>query len=472
MSSPPKQKNQPESRVSQPLVSRRRRSPRAGIIPFLVLIGLLILLSTSLLLLSVIQGTTHPTTSAVRRTPIHHVAPTATPSSQNATSTATPPLFAANNALIPPLQLPSGHYVIYEQQNNVYVISGSGGMPQLVHTPSYAYNQAVRPILTPTGQLLYSGNGLWLTDIFGGTAQQIAQLAPKQVITSMALSSDGTTLAWSTEPANGSGFIDLYVGPLAAPTKVYEQATTNCPCFRVFAFMNGAGKQGNTTLLLTDGQQSHEAIQFGLWTLDLTRLLSATPQPLLDEDQQQGPLALATSGNVLLYSTNEGYVPVPTDKSVPNDIAVLPYANSLTMTTLGGKPVRGSISQVILPEQHALTNSAVYHWVTTPVFSSDGHTLIYVVFSGDSQDPFDRHSALYKVQISGSGPQLHVSKPQLMATSTSLLFELGTWFNTSTLTFYADGTIYALNTSSGAVTSIVQTGVYARILAVVGISQP
>jgi len=76
-----------------------------------------------------------------------------------------------------------------------------------------------------------------------------------------------------------------------------------------------------TTLLLTDGQQSNEAIQFGLWTLDLTNPLSALPQPLLDGNSPQGPLALAPFGNVLLYSTYEGQVPEPTDSSVPDDLA-------------------------------------------------------------------------------------------------------------------------------------------------------
>src|SRR5438270_6480690 len=153
----------------------------------------------------------------------------------------------------------------------------------------------------------------------------------------MALSSDGTTVAWSTEPSGGDGVIDIYAGPLTAPTRVFEQLSSNCPCFRIFAFLNGQGKQSNTTLLLTDGQQSHEAIQFGLWELNIA---NPTPQPLMDEgNSQQGPLALAPRSNILLYASYEGEVPKPSDGSVPDDVATLTYPNNLDMTTLDVQPL-------------------------------------------------------------------------------------------------------------------------------------
>jgi len=137
--------------------------------------------------------------------------------------------------------------------------------------------------------------------------------------------------------------------------------------------MNGQGRQGNTMLLLTDGQQSHEAIQLGLWALNIT---NPTPQPLMDEENsQQGPLALAPHSNILLYSSYEGEVPMPSDNSVPDDVATLNYPNSLDITTLDGQPLTMNTSQVLLPEQHGLSNRAVYHWVTTPVFTLDGHML-------------------------------------------------------------------------------------------------
>jgi len=100
---------------------------------------------------------------------------------------------------------------------------------------------------------------------------------------------------------------------------------------------------------------------------------------------------------------------------------------------------------VVLPEQDNLSNSAQYHWVTTPIFSPDTHTLAYVEFSSDQQEPYDRHSSIYTVKISGSGAQLRVGKPQLLATTTSQLVELGPWYNNQIVTFYADGTLYPLD---------------------------
>src|SRR5207244_12728334 len=97
------------------------------------------------------------------------------------------------------------------------------------------------------------------------------------------------------------------------------------------------------------------------------------------------------------------------------------------MTSLDGQPLAMDTSRVLLPEQHALSNKAVYHWVTTPVFTLDGHTLLYVEFSNQFQAPYDRSSALFEVQVSGSGKHLHVSNPQSMAACTAKLLELGAW---------------------------------------------
>jgi hypothetical protein len=464
-----------EPHISKPLPVHHARFSFVGIIVLLVLISILILSSTSLLLPNLIQVFTYQGLQIAKRTPsvqpahTFHVSPTPT-TDPDATPAAAPPIIAPNNAVTPPLQLPSGREIIYEQQNSIYMVSSTGGgSPQVLSTPGYIYNQAVRPVLTPSGQLLYSGDGIYLADIFGDTPEKIATLAPNLVITSMALSNDGTMVAWSTEPASGDGVIDVYAGSLTAPGKVFEQSSTTCPCFRVFAFMNGSVKQGDTTLLLTDGQQSHESIQFGLWTLDLTNPLSALPQPLLDGNSPQGPLALAPFGNVLLYSTYEGQVPEPTDSSVPDDLAVLKYANSLKVTTLAGHPLAMSTSQVLLAEQHELANSAAYHWVTTPVFTVDGHAVIYVEFSTQTQPPYDRTSALFMATISGSGKQLRVGSAQLMATSNVKLLELGAWLSNHILTFYGDGKLYAVDILSGAVATIAQTGVYARVIAVVGI---
>jgi hypothetical protein len=280
----------------------------------------------------------------------------------------------------------------------------------------------------------------------------------------MALSNDGTTIAWSTEPADGNGIIDIYAGQIGATRLVYEQQATDCPCFHIFSFMNGPGKKGDTTLLLTDDRGSHEAVQYGLWTLDLTTN-SAKPQLLLDEDPQQGPLILNPSRDVLLYSSSEGLAPIPSDQSVPTDVAALTYANSLNLAVLSGQPLTMSNMQVVLPEQHNLNNTANYHWVTTPLFTRDGRTLVYVEFSSDAHDPYDRHSAIYTVQLTGSGNHLHASKPMLLATSSANLIELGPWINDSILTFYSDDMLYAMDIKSGAVTALAQTQGYARIVA-------
>lgn len=471
--------NPPEHTEAQPPhgqpPNRHARFSMISIVLLLTLVSFLILSSSILLVISVVQGVTQPLGQAATSTPTQlgtpdkkTLTPTAT-TAQSITPTAIPPISAPNNTALRPLQLPSDRYVIYEQRNNIYLVSSVGATPQVITTPGYMYNQAVHPLLTPTGQLLYSGDGIWLTDIFGGTAVQIAKLPANQVITSLAVSSDGTTIAWSTEPASGNGLIDIFAGPLASPTKVFEQPSTNCPCFRIFAFMNGNGKQGDSTLLLTDGQQSHEAIQFGLWTFDLNNPLAANPQEILGGDTQQGPLALLPSGNILLYSSYEGEVPIPTDGSVPNDLAVVKYPNSLDLTTLDGHPLAMDGAQVVLAEQHQLANSAAYHWITTPIFTPDGHTLIYVEFSSQAQPPFDRSSAVFEVHISGSGKNLRASKPQLLVTSTAALLELGPWFNAHILTFYADNSLYALDVQNGAVTTIVQTNAYARMIAVAGI---
>lgn len=441
----------------------------------LILIGLLLFLFSGQIVLGLLQvndskSVPSSATASIRPTPTSKSSKTITPTSTqglNASTPASPPIFSPSNATLPSLQLPGGYYVIYEQRSNLYLVSSDGTFSRQVPTQGYIYSEAVPPLLTPSGQILYSGNGIWLTDPFGGTPVQIADLAPGQVITSMALSDDGKMIAWSTEPVSGTGFIDIHAGLLAAPSVVYEQSALNCPCFRIFSFMHGFGQQASNTLLLTDARGSHEAVQYGLWSLDF----SQTPgklQSILDENPQQGPLALTPYAGGLLYSPDEGAVPAPSDNSVPPEIASLSYANSLSLATLSGSPLTLGSSQSILPEQDNLTNSAQYHWVTTPVFSPDAHTLAYVEFSSDAQDPYDRHSALYTVQISGSGTHLHAGKPQLVATSTVHLLELGAWFNNHIITFYGDGILYAMDIQSGALTTLVQPGTYASIIAIVG----
>lgn len=472
-----KQEQGEQQPIARPLPDRHAHLSKAGIISLLSLIGMLLILITGMLIrdpsqLSPQATLPTPTTTNVAATPTgtHAPTPTATPQ-VTASPTPVPPVFTANGQAIPSLQLPPGHFVLYEQENNIYMVSSGGGLPQAIPTPGYVYSPAVRPILTPQGQLLYAGDGVWITDIFDGTPRQIARIGVDQVITSLALSADGSTVAYTVESANGRGTIELYAGLLSSPALVYQQTTDNCPCFRVFSFLYGQGKKGNTTLLLADSQNSLNGVQYGLWTMDLTRSSVDTPTQLLDEDSLQGPLLMAPYSNLLLYSSNEGTVPVPTDESVPSDIASLSYANNLQLTNISGNPLSLSTSQIVLPEQHNLSSPADYRWEATPVFSPAGNTLIYVEFSSNPQAPFDRVSAVYEVQLSGTGSHLRVSLPQLLVTSTAHLLELGPWFNSHILTFYADGTLYALDTQSRTATTIVQTNAYARIIAAVGMDQ-
>jgi len=452
VTSPPER---PQERV---YADQEMSGSRKGIVSLLGIVGVLLLLFIGLVIHNLPQAVQpHHTPSDIAHASQTQADAQDTPSS----------LQAPGSDSTAPLQLPSGHSLLVEQENNIYLVSATGGTPQLLSTPGYVYNRAVPPIITPDGQLLYSGNGIWMTAIFDGTPRQIAPLFPNQVITSMALSSDGTTIAWSTEPADGNGSIAIYAGPLSGASLAYLQSSTDCPCFRIFSFLNGPGDKGHTTLMLTDDRGDHHEVQYGLWTLDLTKIPETGPQLLLDEDPQQGPLELAPSANTLLYSSYEGIVPSPSDGSVPPDVDALTYANSLDITTINEKPLSLGSSHVILPEQHSLSNSAEYHWVTTPLFSLDGHTLVYIVFSNDADAPFTRHSAIYSVHISGSGSQLTPSKPELLATSTSQYVELGAWFDDHTLTFYADNTLYAIDIHTGATATIIQTKAYAHIVAVV-----
>ncbi|HLZ55581.1 MAG TPA: hypothetical protein VKR06_01425 [Ktedonosporobacter sp.] len=458
----------PQKQVSQPAAFRSilqdpqrtlLRGAGRGIIVWLVVIGLLLVLFSTLLAINLPQVISRSVqnTSAPQGAP--HVLDLPSSSSGVQGSTAS-------------LLIPDEHTIVYEQQNRLYRIATDGqGSPQTLNTPGYAYNRAVPPILTPAGQLLYAGNGVWLTDIVDGNPKQIASLPANQVITSMVLSKDGTTLAWSTEPIDGRGDINLYAGPLDASTIVYQASAATCPCFRVFSFLYGPGDQGNTTLLLTDDRGDHHTVQNGLWALSLTDLPMKAPHQLLSEDPQQGlgglqgPLTLWPSANTLLYSTSKGIVPAPTDGSAPTDIDSLDYANSLSIASIMENPPKLVKSQVIVAQQNELTNTAEYHWVATPQVSPDGQTLAYIVFSSDNEDPFDRHSSLYTVHVGGSGAQLRAGKPQLFSPSSSLFVELGPWLDNHILTFYADNALYAVDVQSKAIMTITQTKGYARIVA-------
>ncbi len=431
-----------------------------GILSFLLFICLLLLLFTGLLVRSIPQLFTSTATPTLVRGSMLQA-------QQNEESST--PLSIPGSSTPTTLLLPQGRYLLYEQQNDIYYVPITGGTPQSILTPGYIYNNAVPPIITPSGQLLYSGDGIWLTNIFTGAPTQIATLPPGQIITSMVLSSDGSTLAWSTEPIDGSGTLSLYAGPLTLSQLVYQQPASECPCFRAFAFLSGTSIPANTFLMITDDRGDHNGIRSGLWLLNVRQLTANEPTALLPEDSQQGPLTMMPQSNVLLYSSAEGVVPEPTDNSVPQELSALNYANSLDITTIMGKSPTLQTTHTILPGQGELSNSANYRWVATPHFSADGHTLVYLEFSSDAQKPFDRHYAIYSAQVTvGTHGALQTNKPKLLATSSADFMELGSWVNNHIITFYADNTLYALNVQTGALATIIQTVAYARAVAVVG----
>ena len=472
VSDPPKQRLR---RISQPLPDAHAgiRFTKAGVFSLLILIALLLLVFSGQLLVNLFQANSGSTNagfaSAHSHPTVKHqssVIPTPTPTYNMDTS---PPIFTPGNNSITPLQLPAGYSVIYQQVDGLYYVSSADYVSHKIPASGYVYSESVPPILMPSGLLLYSGNGIWVIDPFAGAPIQIATLPPGQVITSMALSKDGKNIAWSTEPVDGNGNTIIYAGPLTDAAMVYEQPALDCPCYRIFSFASGTGAQADNTLLLTDDRGSNEAVKYGLWSLDITQN-PAVPQLILDESPQQGPLALTPNGNGLLYSSNEGAVPVPTDGSVPTSIAALSYANNLNMATLSGSSLTPGTPQIVLEKQNDLSDIAQYHWVTTPLFSSDGHTLAYIEFSSDSQGPYDRHSALYTVQISSLGASVHAGKPRLIATSTEHLMELGAWINNHIITFYSDGSLYAMDLQNDSLTTLTRTNTYANIVAVISSS--
>ncbi len=373
--------------------------------------------------------------------------------------------------------------VVYEQAGQLWIVSSWGGSPQKLSTPGYTYNYAVPPLLTPSGQLLYSGDGVWLTNPFTGHPRRIASLPAGQVITSLALSQDGSQIAWSSVPAYGKGTINLYAGPLEATVLVHQQSANACPCFRVFSFLHDSASLGDKTLLLTEDRGDHDAVQHGLWIFNLNEGAAAQPRQLLASDPPQGPLALAPDDSHLLYASWEGYAPVTEDSNMPNgakalsdasgptEAGTLSSANDLNIATVDTQGSKFASSQVIVPGQSPMEADAIatsaYHWITTPRFSLDGRTLAYLEFTSNVRAPFTRDTKIYTVTIDNSGTQVTLGSPKLLAVGQSGYSELGNWLDDHSLTLYINGEIYALDINHQKLTGIVQTKGYAQIIATV-----
>lgn len=425
---------------------------RRSMLALLAVIGLVLLTFTGLFVKN---------TPELLHPPADPVALTATAVQQNALPVQLP------GAVTPTqLQLSGSHTIVYAQQNALYRVAVPNGVPQAIEAPNYRYSRAVPPILLPNDQLLYSGNGLWITSIApGGAAHQIASIADGQVVTSLVLAPNGRDIAWSTAPANGKGTVRIYAGSLTSSSQIYQQEATKCPCFRVFSLTTPAS--GQMMLLLSNDYGDHQAAAYNLWSLAVTAGKGSEPQPLLTNDPPQIPLVQA--GNTVLYSTANGIAPLPTDNSTPDDIAALNYANGLALSTLEVMPSTAlSPARVVLPTQRTAANFSAYHWVTSPGFAPDGQTLVYVLFSSDDQAPFARHSSLYTVHIDGTGATIKAGKPQLLATASARYIEIGPWLNNDTLTFYADNALYAMNAHTGSTTLLARLQAYGQIVAVTG----
>jgi hypothetical protein len=362
----------------------------------------------------------------------------------------------------------TGQSMVLEQHQGLSLLATTDGHITALSTPGYAYNSSVPPVLLSSGLLLYSGDGgIWQTDIFHAAPKRIASFPVDQVLTSLVVSADGLGIAWSTAPSEGPGPVRIYAGTLDHVVQVYQQSTAQCPCFRIFAFFDSSAGHTRPALLLSDDRGDHNSVYYGVWLLNLDSLPSAQPQLLLSGTPSQGPLALSPMSNTLLYARVKGFVPAPTDNSVPDELAAQSYANSLSLISLDPSSPQRSSEQELIASQRLRSNSAEYHWVTTPTFSPDAHTLIYVLFSSDSGEPYVRHNSLY-LSTFADASKAQASKPELLASCSADFIELGPWLNNRLLSFYADGGIYLLDTqTNGLVKVSAVSGDYTRIIGVV-----
>jgi len=372
-------------------------------------------------------------------------------------STPGPPLpIAGISGSMPTISLPTDRSIVYATASNIAIVPAAGGAAQTLYTPEY--QPQLPPLLTPSGQVLYSGNGLWLADLFDNTATQIATLPPDMTIASAAFSPDGHYLTWTAEADDSQGINIIYAGPVSATYPVYEQTAQPCPCFMALGFAppDPHNPAFWSRLLVTNDLGSPGGPGNGLWLLDPRAGIPAGP--ILPADHGQGPLALVDRGQVLLYAPTEGVVPQPTDGSVPASEANGPYASSLAVARWNGQQYTDS-TLLVAPPPDGIPASQ-YTWIVTPQFSPDDTQIAYVQFTTDAQPPYDRHNAIYTVPVAGG-------QPRLVATFTAKLVELGGWITQNLLAIYADGGIWALDIHTGAVTLITPTNGFVHILGIV-----
>lgn len=367
-------------------------------------------------------------------------------------STATPPRLAVDGG------------IIYSDDAGIYLLTADAAEPEKLNTPNYV--SRVSPRVTSNGYVLYAGNnGLYLLDILHRDSVKPLQVASinsqTQIIASTAISSNGQAIYWSVEPHTGKGAMTLYTATLtstgvSAPTALYTKSAGACPCYMLFG-TGPAGPDGAPSLLLTDDLGTPAGQGTGLWSFDpATQQIGAS---LLDDTQGQAPLALSADYSQLAYAPTTGQVPEPTDNSVPNQVANQPYGNSIAVSAWGSSAV------TLVPQQGNVPTFSSYHWITTPVFSPDGHTLAYIQFSADDSGPYDRHNTLYIADTAGT------TTPVVVANFNTLLVELGGWLDSHTLILYSDNGIYALDINTSAISLLAATFNYSHIIGLVNLTE-
>lgn len=372
-----------------------------------------------------------------------------------------------DNTPFPSSTLSTDQFLLYAQSQQITRFSPTNGERQQLITPGYQYNRAVPPLLTPSGQLIYSGNGIWITDTAFANPQQLVQLAADRMLTSLVLSQDGNSLAWSSAPRVGNGTIEIFAGPLEQTTQIYQQENTQCPCFRAFAWQQGP------VLLLTDDLGSTNQVQHGLWQLDPAH--PTTPQPILANIPPQGPLALSTQTDdpFLFYTSTYGYVPMAEDGSVPTALMTQSYANDLTLAHLDSTSLTNAQDIIASQTMHEVqvTREPVryqstpvtttYHWIMTPHFSKDASLAAYIQFTTDVEAPFTRRSQLYLLNLQQGNQTL---TPQLQAIQSTGYVELAGWLNDHTLILWANNELQALDIQQGTLTTIASDQDYGQII--------
>jgi hypothetical protein len=443
------------------ILQKPRRFRRQGWIILAAILLAVILAGSAGAALTGLRAQGQPSYQSAVGTPVYLPTPTPTASASASGTVLLPPspIIGPPGTGTPP-RLPDTIGVIYADNGGVYLLRSSDAAPEKLSTPGYS--ALIEPILTNDGHLLYAGDGLYLLNLLQTDATPPLQIASidkqHEVIASMAMSADGKEVFWSVEPHNGSGAISLYEAALtstgaAAPTLIYTQPTNTCPCYMIFGLAE-SGSKGASTLLLTDNLGTPADQGTGLWAFDRNQQLVGSE--LLAEDQGQAPLALSADHTLLAYAPTTGEVPEPTDSSVPAQIGSQPYGNSIAVISANASA--SSKSAILVPAQTNVRNFSSYHWITTPVFSSDNRSIAYIQFSSDDTGPYDRHSALYVAPTNGK------SAPKVVANFSARLVELGSWLDSHTLLLYADRGIYAIDTQTAAISLLAVVPSYSRIV--------